>query len=104
MSAKLAELNIIRTAPALDSLITRLRLAGLIPPPKPKTKPEDDDEFDKTEASPTQVSTESMRRCLGGCGSLFLSKSMGNRICKQCSAHTAFIGAGVDHHFAGSGL
>jgi hypothetical protein len=100
MSSKLSELGITRTIPALDSLITRLRLAGLIPRPEPKA-PSDDDEADEAEP---HISTEAMRLCLGGCRNKFLSDGPANRICGQCSTHTAYICAGVDHRFVGSGL
>ena len=98
----LAQNGYTRTIQSIDTLIWKLRKAGLIPPAKPQ--PKADYSLDEADEAEPQVSTEAMRRCLGGCGQRFLSDGPANRICGRCSTQTAYICAGVDHRFVGSGL
>jgi hypothetical protein len=103
IAAALAAEGAPRSIKAIEAVIKRLRLSGDIPPPAKivarmkRVKLHDED------VEP-QVFTEAVRRCLGGCSSMFLSFGPGNRICDNCLDRTAFICAGVDHRFVGSGL
>ena len=103
IAASLAAEGFVRSVKAIEAVIKRLRLSGDIPPPvkiiaRLKRVQQQDEDMEP------QVSTEAMRRCLGGCSAMFLSFGPGNRICDDCLDHTAYICAGVDHRFVGSGL